>query len=324
MLNRFNPFSRPREAGLDLGSHSIRWAVATPDGRGVESVSSMRILGQRNSMQDPVPEEFFRDRVVALLRELPPGVRNLRAALQGSGTAYGYLEFPHLSDSELEIAAQAEAQQWVPFAPADFRLSCTRVPPLQRDGSAVFYAAARKDEIRKLRELLAMAGCSASRIEVPPIALAREFEHNHRPPEDQIFALVHVGFSLTHLVLVRNGFPYFARDFRPAARDLLYALQMGEGIPWEQAERQLADSDSFSLEPPLERLTTAVRRSLDSFGEGVPVRAVYLSGGGACQALRTRLECELGIPVQLEEWERLWCEGEPGLFAIAVGLAVER
>lgn len=327
MLNRFNPFARGRTLGLDLGSHSLKWALVDGARGAIEKSGVLALHPQRRGREEQPPHE----QVTACLREvtsqLPASIRTAHTAVQGRGTAYGYLEFPRLEPDELDVAAQAEAQRFIPFPPEEARFTFTAVPPLDGGNrSAVFYVAARNDEVVKLRGLLAEHGLEVTRVEVPAVALAREFQRNHDPPLDQFVGLVHVGFSLTQIVIVRGGLPYYARDFAPAARDMIFALEMARHDGWEQAEQELGLLDltvpGNPVEPPVSKLADGVKRTLSAFGR--EVSAVYLSGGGAVASLERRLARELDREVWRDDWHGLTghAGSSPELLKVAVGLAV--
>lgn len=327
MLNRFNPFGRGRTLGLDLGSHSLKWALVDT-GRGlVEQSGALALFPDRTGPHQPPPHEQVNACLAQAVKGLPASVKSVRTAVQGRGTAYGYLEFPRLEPDELEVAAQAEAQRFIPFPPEQARFTFTPVAPLDGgDRSAVFYVAARNDEVVRLRGLLAEQGLEVTRMEVPAVALAREFQRNHSPPLDSFVGLVHVGFSLTQVVVVRGGFPYYARDFAPAGRDMIFALEMARHCGWEQAEKELGLLDltvpGNPAEPPVSKLADGVKRTLASFGQ--ELSAVYLSGGGGVASMERRLARELGREVFRDDWKELTCHQGPSpeLLKVAVGLAV--
>ncbi|MCA9792082.1 MAG: pilus assembly protein PilM [Candidatus Eremiobacteraeota bacterium] len=298
MLEKLNPFRRVRALGVDIGTYSLKWAV-------VDQARRQVIRSGCHPFSPAVPD-FDR-----LLEELKTGLTEvsadtpLHSVVGGRATAYGYLEFSALSEDELAVACQAEAQQWIPFAPEEMRFSYSQVPALSEDsGQGVFYAAALDREVTRLRGLLSRALREPDRLEVPPLPLAREYAWRE-PDELGFVALVSVGYSSTLLVVVRQGYPYYAREFTPGTRHFIQLLA------GEEAFRQ-ADFSGPRLANPLVRLANGVSRSLAAFAPARNCRLV-LTGGGASQSLADCLAKRLERPVRFDD---------AGLFRTAVGLAV--
>lgn len=323
---RLNPFRRNRTLGLDVGSHSLKWALVDSARREILELGSHPLFPERARFHQVLQEDLWQQRVVEALRQIPNEVKAVITVLQGRTTACGYLEFPALPEQELRVAIQAEAQQWIPFAPDSTQLSYSSVPPVTSpEANGVFYAAALRTQVERLQAVLQLADLIPDRMEIPALALAREFALNHSPPGDSFYGLVHIGFSLSHFVIVRNGYPYFARDFAPGASHFIYALQAQQGCSWKEAQQRLLSADfrHWALLPPLARLGEALRRSLDY--SGAQLEGVFLSGGIGGLSLSMELSKAFGGVIELDDWTGL--RDQQGLFAaspykLAVGLAV--
>jgi type IV pilus assembly protein PilM len=327
VFSRLNPFRKARVVGLDVGAHSLKWVVLEASQRVVLEAGQKVLFPDDSGPPDP---KRWEQRVQECLQPLPKAneVEVLNAVVQGRSTASGYLEFPSLQEDELKVAAQAEAQRLIPFPPDQIQFSYTRVPSLNgQAGSAVFFAAALLSEVARLRSLLAVGGRTPTRVEIPALALAREFSFNHGPSHSRFHVLLNIGYQLSHLVVVRDGYPYFARDFSPGAADFIEALRMDRGCSWAEAESLLgrADLESHSSEAPLFRLVEAITRSLQAFlAESREAPAgLFLSGGGNVSNLAEALGRRLEYPVAQETWQNLKCQAQPaGLFKLAAGLAI--
>ena len=324
MLEKLKLFRRIRTVGFDLGTHSIKWAVVDPGRKEVTQTGLVQLFPDRTSRgQMPLPE-VWEERLQESLAKIPGEVTELNTVIQGPATTYGYLEFPELSDDELRVAALAEAQRWIPYSAEQTQFSYTRVPPLgQSDRTGVFYAAALRPEVSRLRSVLARLGRNPQRVEIPALSLAREFEMNQTPKAGQFYALLQVGFTLTHLVVVKDGSPYYGRDFAPGLRDFAYALQMTSGCSWKEALEQVENGDFGhpAFRSPLERLVESLRKSFHAFGR--KPAELFVSGGGGIGNLAGILGDRLGFPAQAETWKNLKCASTPaGIYKLAAGLGI--
>ena len=323
---KLNPFRRNRTLGLDVGSHSIKWAVVDSSRREILEMGTQPLFPERTRFHQVMPEDLWQQRVVQALQQIPGEVTDIITVLQGRTTACGYLEFSLLPEQELRVAVQAEAQQWIPFTTEATQFSFSYIPAVTRAAATgIFYAAALRAQVDRLQGALQQAELIPDRMEIPALALAREFALNHSPPKEKFYGLVHVGFSLSHFVVVRDGYPYFARDFSPGASHFIYALQAQEGCSWNEAQQRLQSADfrHWSLLPPLLRLGEALRRTLEF--SGAQLDGVFLSGGIAGLSLSTALSQAFGGVVELDDWTGL--RDHVGVspaspYKLAVGLAV--
>jgi Tfp pilus assembly PilM family ATPase len=323
----FNLFRRPRSLGLDIGSHSLKWALLDKSRKQVVHSGTVALFPERTSLAQALEWHLWETRVQEVLHDIPEA-SSVYTVVQGKGTVYGYLEFPELPEEELKVAAQAEAQQSIPFPADSIQFSYTRVPAL-RKGVGVFYAAAVLGEVLRLRQLLERSGRAPNRVEIPALALAREFQLNHAPPAETFHALLHLGFSTTHWVIVRNGHPYYARDFAFGMGEFVRALGYSN---WTQGEEALvrADFHSPQLAAPLAKLQQELRRTLAHCTEALqdatlpPLLDIYLSGGGASVNLAALLEESLRQRVVPDHWHHLKCpQQQAALFKLAAGLAIQ-
>lgn len=315
-------FTRRPVVGLDLGVHGVKWAIVDVANRHIESLGYLPTAGPGGS---------------TLWEQLPRGVRKLRTAVAGQDVAYGYFELPPTERRELAGCAQAQAQPTIPFSPEETHFSFCEPPALsQRKGHiGIFYVAARRSRVEKLTSPLQQSGFEVGRVDLPALALCREYLCNHGPQPEAVL-LINFGHRLTQLVLTRQGYPYFARDFSTAGQDFLYSLAMGLQCSTEAAEQFLTTYDfrsrHFMIEPALLRWLELVQRSLCNAEKrlGLRIARVLLSGGCALPGLAERLEERLSCPVRSDGWQRLQpppgeelARMRPELFKVAIGLALE-
>lgn len=336
-------FQKRVVAALDLGGYSLKYVEVDVENATVRRMWQREFHPERTSAKEVVGDEQFQRRVgellVALQAEgpLPP---RIVTALQGDGTWLQYLEFPHLSPSELQVAAQAAACKTIPFSLDQVVFTTVPVPALKgTNRSGAMVVAALRKPAEALSHMLAGCGAYVNRMEVVPLALVREFATNHPERAGESVALVNVGFTFTHVVVTRGGFPYLVREFPLGGRHFTYGVQMARRVTWREADEERRRSDSTerdaAYEPFVRDWLEEIRQSISTFdaqiaGPRSGVSRVFFAGGcSAWKGLRERLEESLGLPVAADTWERIRCVGSnaggeaPGAWKAAVGMALE-
>lgn len=281
-------FGKKSSVGLDLGSHSVK--TASYGKKGLEGCASASSVGALKL------------------------TGNVVATIPGHGTIGRYLEFPVLSAKELAVAGPAQAWQFIPYEQDQTNLSFLQVPPMGGDKkTALFFVADQKERVAEGQALL--KGLKVQRMEVPVLALAREFAAEH--PSEEFQALVHCGHQLTHVLIMKGRHPYYYREIRLAGKDFTYAFQQANQSTWEEAEAYKHGTDAMDrevgVEPFLQRWLKEVKRSLA--GSQIAVARVFVSGGSAAwKGLRERLASEVELEVITDE---------PALYKVAAGLVRE-
>jgi type IV pilus assembly protein PilM len=338
-------FRRQTRIGLDLGQHSLKCALIEADRGNVRTLWRGEILPDRKSHDQDLGPDDLCARVEALLNSCRgEGLafdKTVSASIQGEGTVFRYIELPPLSKKELENAVPSVARKFIPFPMSEVSLSFINVPQMsgKEKKSGVFFVAAPRKNVEELQSLLKRCAVSLNKIEPAELAMVRTFSRNHNVPKEQISGLVHVGFHLTHVIVVHDGCPYFARNFSTAGRKFTYAFQMAHQSAWEDADRYKLEYDATGREVPIEPFLTRwlddVKKSFGFFTSQFPadrpvVKKAYLSGGSALmQGLHQRLAEYLNMPVEVSGFERLRFDAEkssPGnlpIFNVAIGLALE-
>lgn len=303
------------------------------------------IMPNRHSIKDEASDADVEQAINTLFEQVhgsaPEAPRAALTSLQGYGAWCQYLEFPPLRKDELDVAVRTKVRKHIPYPPESVHLSYVQVPPIVAGSpkASVFVAAAHHNNIERMTHHLEKCHVELRGVDVTALALVREFVRNHTTPEGRIVGLLNVGFGLSHFVAVLNGYPYYVRDFAPAGGQFTYGFQVGLQVGWEEAERSKRLYDTMQrthyVELFLKRWMEEVRRTLSHFStqfanEGVTIQEIYLSGGCAgWTGVAERLSEFLGIPVRIEQWERLArpssAEGsvDTSIYNVAIGVALE-
>lgn len=312
--------------GLDLGEYSIKRAAVDPSNQSIQGLWQREIFPERQSQTQPVEQAVVKNRLQTLLTQCEKECSELNRQVVTSvpGEFFRYLELPAMSAKELEVAVPFEAQKHIPFSLEEITLNYLSVPQLTRHKkkSAVFFVAAHKKAVNTLTKLCEDCGLEVLRVEVPTLALSREFLRSHATLSNEFLALAHLGFSSSRVVVIQSGYPYYTRKIALGGRDFTYGFQMSNQWSWQEAEKYKLAYDvserQVALEPFLNQLTEELKKSLDFFSKEFQIQEgkiskMFLSGGTALiKGLGPYLSERLGLAVAVDE---------AAPYKIAIGLA---
>jgi type IV pilus assembly protein PilM len=339
----FDVFTKRIFIGIDLGHFSVKSAVLGEGRKDILELAELQMLPDRQFI-DQIPEE---EEVVKLVRKTvekyveskAKSKPSFYASFHGEGSSGFYLELPKLKKEALETAVRSHAVRQIPLPPSEVSLTSIPVPPLgsEKEKSGIFVIALRNGPLDQTRDLFKRAGVHLERLESHLLPMIRGLLANHGTYPGEFVAAVHAGNRLTSVAVLREGNPYWLRDFTLGGRDFTYAFQMAEQISWRAAEDikcgYNATWNKIPIEMVLVKWLNQVKRSIDAFqkqfkAHDASVSRVILTGGaGRMRGLDVRLQEVLNLPVQSESWERLKPERQeeppsPGTFNVAVGLCI--
>ena len=301
-------------AGLDLGSGAVK-AVEMRRVRagfklvraGLQPLEPGAVADGGIADPDSVAAEIRRVFSRSRIRS-----RKVATSISGHSVIVKRLTLPVMGPEELEESIQWEARQVIPFDLSDVHLDhqvLAGVPGSQ--DTQVLLVAARKERVASRIEAIARAGLSPVIVDVDGFALQNAYEANYGPGPPVTAALLHIGASLTNVVVTRDGIPLFTRDLSAGGYPLTELLQKQLGIEFEEAERIKKESAVEALEAgpsgtllqsAMETLLLEIRKSLDLFeagAEGDSIQRVYVSGGcSELAGLMERLQSALDLPLE--------------------------
>lgn len=326
-------FGKKIHIGLDIGTYSLQWAAYESRSNKCEvwraPIHSHKIEG----LEDPSYGEKLSSLLSICEAKTSLWSRSVVLGVQGVGVISGYLEFPELKESELEMAVLSSVSREIPFAIDTMEVVHLPVAPLVKGKTAVFYSVWPKTETQRLTEICEACDLKVKRIEATGIGLTRELFRNRALDPGRFYSILNIGHEVTQVIMVRGGYPYYLRDIPVGGRDITYAMAVGGQISWEEAEALKQSAPLFEFfstaGPALGELSYEIVRSYKYFMRQFKVDSVekvFLSGGSSLTPdLPEWLEGELEIPIQSESWEKLQPrknEGEPQLNKVAIGLAL--
>src|SRR5437867_5965358 len=212
----------PALVGVDISSTSIKLVELADAGRGAYRLERYTI--------EPLPRDAVTDGNIVNLDQVSDGLKrgwkrlgsrnkNIALALPAAMVITKKILVPAAQKEEdLELAVEAEANQYIPFALDEVNLDFQIIGPAPNsaDDVEVLIAASRKEKVEDRVAAAESAGLKPMVMDVESYATQAAFEliaptllANGR---DQNIALVDISAHATHLYVLRNNQFLFSRD----------------------------------------------------------------------------------------------------------------
>jgi len=345
--------------GLDIGTGSVK-AVSLRRGRTGWSLAGAAEVPvpPPNEGDEPGTESMLVSETVSQAFDVLKLKRaRVAAALSGHSVIVKRLSLPAMSQAELGEAIPWEAEQYIPFDLADVQLDyqvVSRSDAKQANAEAakgtldVLLVAAKRDRIDDRSAVIVQAGRHPVVLDVEAFALANAYQMNYPERADALVALLHVGRSMTLVVLLEGGEPVFTRDISIGGQAHLDALQRdlaGQGVDDLTAKRILHGQIPTGIAPEQvaailreasAQVVLEVRKTIDFYRATAPVEQLsrVVLSGGAWQAvgLSELLAAEFGATVDVFDPFRrvarpsrsIGSDATGPAYAVAVGLAMRQ
>jgi type IV pilus assembly protein PilM len=310
--------------GLDISSSSVKLVEL---GRGKDGVLVLERCAieplERGWINDGNVEKF--DEVAEAMRRVVKKsgtrTRNVAMALPASAVITKKIILPGgMSDQELEIQVEAEANQYIPFSLDEVSLDfCVVGPSTTSVGDVeVLIAASRREKVQDRQGLAEAAGLKPVIIDVESyasrLAAGRLIGNLAGEGKDQMVALFEVGASTTSMQVIRNDEVLYDRDQAFGGAQLTQLIVRQYGFSPEEAESKKRsgelpeDYESGVLKPFVDSMAQEVARALQFFFTSTPhnrVDHIMVAGGSAAlpglsEAItaQTSFPCALADPFQ--------------------------
>lgn len=332
--------------GIDLGSHHVKGVVVAAGVRGVQLVDAW------SEPVGPVPDDPEVDPLGAVLATALGALRQRRLlscpvglALPPGLCSYRVLSFPFADERRIAQAVAFEAEGQFPVPVEELMHGHVLVPGSGSGGRALV-AAARRDKVEPIQEILKRAGVDLKVVTSGAVAMAqiaaRPAPTPLSPELSQLVArggslepvslLVDLGHGSTQLVALGPKGPRAIRSSRRGGRHITAAIAKAYGMGLDEAE-VAKHRDAFLPHNGLPAMSDeqldagrVVARALEPIVRELGqtrmwLRATYklevtqllLGGGGAAlQGLPAYLHEQTGLPVELVQPQALLVKGAAG------------
>ena len=340
--------------GIDVSSSSVKLVELSKGKSGdwqlercaIEPLEKGWIVDGNIEKFDEVAEAVRR-----LVKKSGTRTKNVALALPAAAVITKKISLPAgLSDLEMEVQVESEANQYIPFSLDEVSLDfCVVGPsPISSGDVDVLIAASRKEKVQDRQGLAEAAGLKPLVIDIEPyaarMAAARLVSRLHNSGQDAVVALFEVGAMTTSMQVLRNDDVLYERDqaFGGAQLTQLIARQYGFSIEEAESKKRSGElPDDYTagvLKPFVQSLTQEVARALQFFFTSTPynrVDQILLAGGsaslpGLVEAVSQQTGCacsianpfdgmEIGGGVRLKKMAR-----EAPSYLTSCGLAMRR
>ncbi|GAB4203024.1 MAG: type IV pilus assembly protein PilM [Tibeticola sp.] len=286
--------------GLDVSSSSVKLVELGRQGDGqlVLERCAMEPL-ERGWITDGNVEKFdeVAEAVRRVVKKSGTRTKNVALALPASSVITRKIVLPDgLSEQELEVQVESEANQYIPFSLDEVSLDfCVVGPSANSAGDVdVLIAASRKDKVQDRQGLAEAAGLKPVVLDVETYAsrraAARLIEVLPDGGTDAIVGLFEIGAYTTSMQVIRNEDVLYERDQAFGGAQLTQLIVRQYGFTPEEAESKKRNGDlpdDFSdavLRPFVEGMAQEISRALQFFFTSTPhnrVDYVMLAGGSA-------------------------------------------
>ena len=255
-----------------------------------------------------------------------------------------------LSDLELELQVQTEANQYIPFPLEEVSLDfCVIGPSVASVGDIdVLIAASRREKVQDIQGLAEAAGLKPVIIDVESyasrLATSRLIESLPNQGVGTVVALFEVGAMTTSMQVLRDNEVLYDRDQAFGGAQLTQLIVRQYGFSMEEAETKKRsgelpdDYESSVLKPFVESMVQEIGRALQFFFTSTPhnkVDFILLAGGSSalpgltaavtqhstfpCNLVNPFEGMEMGSGVRLKKMTR-----EAPSYLTSCGLALRR
>ncbi|NEX61467.1 pilus assembly protein PilM [Noviherbaspirillum galbum] len=255
-----------------------------------------------------------------------------------------------LTEEQLEVQVESEANQYIPFALEEVSLDFDVIGPVQTapDDVEVLIAATRKEKVEDRAAVAEAAGLKPVVMDIESYAarsaLDRLTSQLPKGGQGQIVALFQIGAQVTHVSVLQDGQTLYEREQPFGGNQLTQDIVRAYGMSFEEAEAKKRAGDLPEgyerelLEPFLDNAALEVTRAIQFFFTSTPythIDHIFLAGGCAIIpglvdmiAERTKISAAVASPfkgMQLGPNVReKQLRGEAPGYLVACGLAMRR
>ncbi len=317
-------FSTPTFLGIDFGTSSIKAVeLRVKDGEiQLSNYAEINLSAVEKNVEDT--QGSYDARVTtylrALLDRLAPKTQQVYVAMPAFIGLVALVEFPKMSEKELQEAIQFEAHKYIPSPLEEVALSWEIVGEIPMPGAdqsknkvEVLLVAALNKEVERYESYIRSVGYEMQLLELETFSLVRSIVDG----DQGIFLVADIGSRATNLVLVENGLVKVSRNLDVGGRDVTRTLVEGLNISEERAETLKKSSKDYLNTPGTKLIFPALETIGSEMGRIIalhqtkhpdrPIDGILLSGGtAALTGLAAYYSTSLELPVAIgDPWKRV-------------------
>jgi len=286
--------------GLDISSSSVKLVELSQDKAGRMTLENCAIVPlERGWITDGNIEKFdeVAEAVRRLVKKSGTKTKNVAMALPPSAVITKKIVLSGgLSDQDLELQVETEANQYIPFPLDEVSLDfCIVGPSSTSIGDVeVLIAASRREKVQDIQGLAEAAGLKPVIVDVESyasrLAASRLIVNLPQKGVDSIVALFEVGALTTSMQVIRNEEVLYERDQAFGGAQLTQMIVRQYGFTQDEAESKKRHGDlpddfkTAVLQPFIDSLVQEIARALQFFFTSTThnkVNLVMLAGGSA-------------------------------------------
>jgi len=344
-------FSSKKLIGIDVGTSSVKLVELedTKNGYRLKNFGVARLPRETIVNGVVINAEPLIQAVKGLLSSLKIGCRDVAFSVSCHPVIIKKISLPFMTEDSLEPVIVSEAEQYIPFdldeVNIDFQiLGVNEENPEMMD---VMLVAAKKAMIDEYTDAFQHAGLRSRIVDIDVFALENMFNINYLHEENETFALIDIGASVTNINILKNGTSIFNRDVFLGGNQITEEIQKELSVSFEEAEmlkigEEIEGIDSGILEQTISKtaLTIAreIQRTLEFFTSStyVEINHLFLSGGASkTPGLKQMIEEKMNMaieyvdPFKVIKYDKRSFDSEymrdmAAVAAVGVGLATRR
>lgn len=289
----------PPVIGLDISSSAVKMVEIADAGKNLYRVEryAIEFLPKESVVDGNIANlEAVAETIRGAWKKLGTRVKNVVLALPASAViTKKIIVTAGLSESDLELQVETEANQHIPFALDEVNLDFQVLgrAATSADESEVLLAASRKEKVEDRVAAAEAAGLKALVMDVESFATQAAYELiAHQLPnsgKEQTIAVVDVGASMMHINVMHNNQSVYMREQSFGGNQLTQEIQRRYSLSAEEAELAKRNGglpenyEAEVLQPFMDTLALEVTRALQFFFSSTQYHRVdHLLLAGGC------------------------------------------
>ena len=289
----------PPVIGVDISSSAVKMVEIGDAGKNLYRVEryATEFLPKDSVVDGNIANlEAVAETIRRAWKKLGTRVKNVVLALPASAViTKKIIVTAGLSETELELQVETEANQHIPFALDEVNLDFQVLgrAPTTADEAEVLLAASRKEKVEDRVAAAEAAGLKALVMDVESFATQAAYELiAHQLPnsgKEQTIAVVDVGASMMHINVMHNNQSVYMREQSFGGNQLTQEIQRRYSLSAEEAELAKRNGglpenyETEVLQPFMDTLALEVTRALQFFFSSTQYHRVdHLLLAGGC------------------------------------------